>query len=52
MKYNIRYAVYMMLIVAVCGEAQAECNNIAFGRMLILMVGWSAWLLWLRVTEE
>ena len=52
MKSNIRYAVYMMLIIVVCGAAQADGNDIAFGRMLILMVGWSAWFLWLRVTEE
>ena len=49
---NKRYFVYMLLLLCGCAEAQAENNDIAFFRLLWLMILWSVWFLHLYIKDD
>lgn len=49
---NKRYFVYMLLLLCGCAGAQAENNDIAFFRLLWLMILWSFWFLYLYIKED
>ena len=49
---KIRYFVYMLIFLVLCAAAQADNNDVAFFRSIILMCSWSVYFLFKTLGDD